>query len=85
MLESGWAGYDTETANLPSAAQGEWMTRPSANFDGDFWQRWGKFSTDPDVLTSQEYEDSLQEFYPVPYPDPLDDPLFDPEDDHSPP
>lgn len=85
LLEFGWQGYDTETANVPSLAQGDWMIQESQSFDDDLWSRWGKWPTTDDQLQQQQFEESLREFYPIPYRDPLDDPRFDPEDDPVPP
>ena len=81
LWESGWKGYDTETANVPSDAQDDWNKYLSESYDDELWRSWGKLPQTDDQLQRQEFEESLREFYPIPYQDPLDDPLFDPEDD----
>lgn len=81
LLEFGWKGYDTETINVPPSAQDGWSSQQSQELDDDEGKTWGKWPEDADELEQQEFEDSLQEFYPMPYQDPLDNPLFDPEDD----
>ena len=81
LLEFGWKGYDTEAINVPSSAQDGWGVQQSQQLDDDVWKTWGKWPENADELERQEFEDPLQELYPMPYQDPLDDPLFDPEDD----
>lgn len=81
LVESGWKGYDSETANVPSSAQDDWDAEKSQQLDDDVLNTWLTSSSDSDKLQQQEFEDWLQDFYPTPYKDPLDNPLFDPEDD----